>query len=129
MNTFLARNHIQMNLIELMNSCEPSYMQLLLSISCWFYGIAQCFIVFDVVNSSQNVIKEHEMLLESLCEKKTTRGWIIHEDPYLERIIRCLNKFEGFNANDYFVLNKPLLIGMLANFVTYFIILVQFSYI
>ena len=68
------------------------------------------------------------MLLECICEKKT-HGWLVHEDPYLDRIIRFLNKFDGFNANDYFVLNKPLLIGMLANFVTYFIILVQFSYI
>ena len=117
-----------MNLLVLVNSCEVSQLQMILAMSCWIYGFTQCYIVFEVVISSQNIIKEHEMLLECICEKKT-HGWLVHEDPYLDRIIRFLNKFDGFNANDYFVLNKPLLIGMLANFVTYFIILVQFSYI
>ena len=102
--------------------------QMILALSSWTYGTIQIYVVFNVVISSQNVIKEHEMLSESICEKKT-RGWIVHEDPYLDKIIRFLNKFDGFNANDYFTLNKPLLIGMFANFVTYFIILVQFSYI
>ena len=93
---------------------------MILALSSWSYGTIQIYVVFNVVISSQNVIKEHEMLSESICEKKT-RGY--------DKIIRFLNKFDGFNANDYFTLNKPLLIGMFANFVTYFIILVQFSYI
>ena len=103
-------------------------LQWFLTIVCWIYGILHAYLLFCVVTSSQEMIKENQRLLESI-EDKIAFGWISKEDPYLIKIMKFLQKFDGFSANDYFTLNKSLLIGMLANFVTYFIILVQFSYI
>ena len=38
-----------------------------------------------------------------------------------------LDGFKGFNAANYFTVNNSLITGMIANFVTYVIILVQFK--
>ena len=38
-----------------------------------------------------------------------------------------LDAFKGFNAKNYFIVNNSLITGMIANFVTYVIILVQFK--
>ena len=111
----------------MMNSKEISQLELYVACACYVYGFIQSYMLFSVVISSQNVINENARLLDSIDDKKAY-GWIPNEDPSLNKVIRYLNKFDGFSANDYFNLNKPLLIGMLANFVTYFIILVQFSY-
>ena len=41
-------------------------------------------------------------------------------------ICNRLLKFKGFDANGYFILNHSMLTGMIANMVTYLVILVQF---
>ena len=42
-------------------------------------------------------------------------------------VINQLQQFEGFDGNGYFVLGKPLLTGIVANMLTYVIILIQFK--
>ncbi len=42
-------------------------------------------------------------------------------------IIHRLDSFDGFDASGYFKVDKSLLTSVLANFVTYFIILIQFK--
>ena len=44
-----------------------------------------------------------------------------------KRIASGLDEFQGFHGNNYFVLGKPLLTSITANFITYLIILVQFK--
>ena len=38
-----------------------------------------------------------------------------------------LDGFKGFNAKNYFTVNNSLITGMIANFVTYLIVLIQFK--
>jgi hypothetical protein len=43
------------------------------------------------------------------------------------QVLHQLNAFQGFNANGYFNVEKPLLTGVSANFATYLIVLIQFK--
>ena len=45
-----------------------------------------------------------------------------------ESIARHLEDFNGYNAKDYFTVNHSLITAMTSNFLTYFIILVQFKF-
>ena len=38
-----------------------------------------------------------------------------------------LDGFKGFNAENYFTVNNSMITGMIANFVTYLIVLIQFK--
>ena len=44
-----------------------------------------------------------------------------------EQIIEKINSFKGFNACGFFTLGKPLLTSIIANFITYMIVLIQFK--
>ena len=48
------------------------------------------------------------------------------QSPQQNTICNRLLKFKGFDANGYFTLNHSMLTGMIANMVTYLVILVQF---
>ena len=43
-----------------------------------------------------------------------------------QTLIEKSKKFDGFDANGYFTTGKPLLSSIMANFVTFMIILIQF---
>ena len=38
-----------------------------------------------------------------------------------------LDGFKGFNGENYFIVNNSMITGMIANFVTYLIVLIQFK--
>ena len=38
-----------------------------------------------------------------------------------------IDRFKGFDGNEFFTLGKPLITSIMANFVTYLIILIQFK--
>ena len=44
-----------------------------------------------------------------------------------DQIIEKINSFQGFNACGFFTLGKPLLTSIIANFITYMIVLIQFK--
>ena len=44
-----------------------------------------------------------------------------------EFAIKQMESFQGYNGYGYFTLGKPILTGILANFATYLIILIQFK--
>ena len=46
---------------------------------------------------------------------------------YARELILYLLKFDGFTGDDYFHLDKPLITSVMATFVTYLIILIQFK--
>ena len=50
----------------------------------------------------------------------------IGQSQQLNTVCSRLLKFKRFDANGYFALNHSMLTGMIANMVTYLVILVQF---
>ena len=44
-----------------------------------------------------------------------------------DQMIEKINSFQGFNACGFFTLGKPLLTSIIANFITYMIVLIQFK--
>ena len=44
-----------------------------------------------------------------------------------DQIIEKINSFQGFNANGFFTIGKPLLTSITTNFITYMIVLIQFK--
>ena len=44
-----------------------------------------------------------------------------------ESIFLQLNEFKGYNAKDFFIVNKSMITGMTSNFGTYLIILIEFK--
>ena len=57
----------------------------------------------------------------------TSNGKTVRAKHLQKRIAYGLDEFQGFHGNNYFVLGKPLLTSITANFITYLIILVQFK--
>ena len=57
----------------------------------------------------------------------TSNGQTVRAKHLQKRIASGLDEFQGFHGNNYFVLGKPLLTSITANFITYLIILVQFK--
>ena len=57
----------------------------------------------------------------------TLNGKTFRVKHWQKRIASGLGEFQGFHGNNYFVLEKPLLTSITANFITYLIILVQFK--
>ena len=57
----------------------------------------------------------------------TSNGKTLRIKHWQKRIASGLAEFQGFHGNNYFVLGKPLLTSITANFITYLIILVQFK--
>ena len=90
------------------------------------YGLAQSFLLYLLVLSSHKIVEQNEALLEEIESTRVLEKWPM-DCPALHYLMKRLQSFQGFSANDYFYLNKPLITGILANFVTYFIILVQFK--
>ena len=45
----------------------------------------------------------------------------------MKKMVKRLEKFAGFTALNYFNVNKSLLTSIIANFLTYFIVLLQFG--
>ena len=94
---------------------------------CLIFGIIQCYLLFIIITFSQEIVDQNEMLTDSIRENRIQNGWMISDDPRMEKVIEDLKEFEGLDGKGYFTLNKPLLTGILANFITYIIILIQFS--
>ena len=49
------------------------------------------------------------------------------DESELEIICNELNDFKGFHGQDFFNVNNSLITGMVSNFVTYLIILIEFK--
>ena len=84
-------------------------------LSCFYVS----FVLFFLCKNSENLISKVQFVNLKIVDFKMVNAEI-------ETIYGLLDKFKGFNANGYFVVNSSLLTGMVANFVTYSVILIQF---
>ena len=95
--------------------------------SCFvFFGATQSLLLYLLVLGSHKIVAENGTLLDEIERFRVMENVPAH-CPAMNYLMKRLQAFEGFSANDYFYLNKPLITGILANFITYFIILVQFK--
>ena len=75
--------------------------------------------------NKDNIPEEHKNLLEAL---ESNHAYLYKlEEPFMKKMVKRLEKFTGFTALNYFSLNKSLLTSIIANFLTYFIVLIQFG--
>ena len=99
--------------------------QFILSVAFWIFACQQSYMLYEFCIRSQNIVEEHETLLEALESNHTYLYQL--EEPFMKKMIKRLDKFTGFTAMNYFSLNKSLLTSIIANFLTYFIVLIQFG--
>ena len=98
------------------------------------YGIFFMIIAFDYNYNSQLIYdstQELKDLIEAIDTPDNTTLITFNSKEMRplhaqKLLIKEIDNFKGFNGNGYFTLGKPLLTSILANFITYLIILVQF---
>ena len=81
--------------------------------------------LYEFCIRSQNIVEEHEKLLEAIESNHAYLNKM--EEPIMKKMVKRLEKFTGFTALNYFTVNKSLLTSILANFLTYLIVLMQFG--
>ena len=81
--------------------------------------------LYEFCIRSQNIVEEHEKLLEAIESNHEYLNKM--EEPIMKKMVQRLEKFTGFTALNYFTVNKSLLTSILANFLTYLIVLIQFG--
>ena len=92
-----------------------------------FLAYAYCTYTQDIKDSIHG-IKNAILALDLNPEERVIiDGSTIRLKHLQERTASGLTEFQGFHGDHYFVLGKPLLTSISANFITYLIILVQFK--
>lgn len=95
-----------------------------MALVCLEFGAVLVFNLYSTAITSQKLVDENFKLLRSIEANQIQQK---QDDPNINQMIKELERFEGFDCNQYFTLNKSFLTSLLANFVTYFIVLVQFG--
>ena len=88
-----------------------------------YCNFSQC--IKDSVDGIKNTILDFE--INEYHQVCIIDGKVTNIEHAKNRIISGLNAFQGFHGDGYFILGKELLTSIVANFVTYLIILVQFK--
>ena len=101
--------------------------QAILSITFIIFGIVQTYMLWDFNVKSQNVVDEHGDLLELVDQYMLEHNFSKLQCPKMAKLQATMEKFQGFNALNYFTLNKSCLTSIVANFMTYLIVLLQFK--
>ena len=78
----------------------------------------------DELNGLIKVI--HDKIFQE-HSKAIVSGNVVPIKEAKQILLNNLSQFQGFHGMGYFKLGKPLLTGMLANFATYLIVLIQFK--
>ena len=98
------------------------------------FGALSAILTLWILNGQSEEIKQ---IMSNL--KDTLGGLVVsdgivqmdgrfHSEAYVRgHLINKLAEFQGFDANGYATLGKPLLTSVFANFITYLIILIQFK--
>lgn len=81
--------------------------------------------LYEFCIRSQNIVDENKNLLDTLKSNHLYLNKL--DEPYMKNMVERLDKFTGFSALNYFNVNKSLLTSIVANFLTYLIVLIQFG--
>ena len=78
----------------------------------------------EIIHSIKRAILDLDINSDDIL---TLNGKPVRAKHWQKRIASGFEEFQGFHGNNYFVLGKPLLSSITANFITYLTILVQFK--
>ena len=81
-----------------------------------------CFVTSQYCHNSEILAVAVGELEEYIADTLVDNGQSQQQNNVCNRLM----KFKGFDANGYFTLNHSMMTGMMANMVTYLVILVQF---
>ena len=90
------------------------------------FGILQGLLLYINIISSQCLVEENHSLIKAIHTKQINENWYLN-DTKLNLKIKQLENFNGFDGKNFFTWNKSFWTTVIANFLTYFIILVQFK--
>ena len=108
------------NFLKSIQFSTASWDHLLFTFGALVGCLCTAFILFYLCRTSEFL---HCKVQE--VNAKVTEFNIVNSEVQL--VSRCLENFQGFNADGYFTVNNSLITGMVANFVTYSVILIQFG--
>ena len=123
----------------LLSSVEFNIATLLHMIGFGFFGVLFIYLTYSYCILSQSIkdsVDEiRDIILKSnideeeiyVLDGKILRSMQSEIKMQKKRIILGFEQFEGFHGNGYFTLGKSLLTSVVANFITYLIILIQFK--
>ena len=123
----------------LLSPIEFNGATLLLMIGFGFFGVLFIYLTYSYCIFSQTIKDSADEIKDII-----SRSSIGDEDTYVldgkilrsiqseikmqkKRIVMGLEQFQGYHGNGYFTLDKSLLTSVVANFITYLIILIQFK--
>ena len=87
-------------------------------------------ITHKLVVQTENLVDKLESLSDDFEDEEMIQfkeGKLCRFEKAKQHICKKLKAFEGFCANNFFVIRRPLLTAITANIVTYFIVLLQFK--
>ena len=90
-------------------------------ISCGILWFGFLYLIFQLCCLSEMLVVNVGELEDLIIDYQFKNGESRKND-----VCYLLSKFKGFDANGYFTLNHSMLTGMIANIVTYLVILIQF---
>jgi hypothetical protein len=106
---------------------EATLVHIISGVSYSCYGMIFAYILYYLIVMSHHILvltEELEDVVSNMGLNGT--GPMVFDENQQEYVIRKLMNFKGFSALDYFYLDKSLLTSIVANFVTYLIVLIQF---
>ena len=111
----------------LLGNYAKNWEYICMSSSFLMISIAYCCIIWYLCHLSQTLISKTQDLKVALGTNLRPRRSAPDESGELEIICNELNDFKGFHGEDFFIVNNSLITGMVSNFVTYLIILIEFK--
>ena len=106
------------------NSLEPG--EFAISTMILLFGCTQFLMLYNSSVAAQNLVDENHELIDYI-ETMQKKDWMRYEDPSISISKKKLEKFEGFDGKNYFVLNKSLISVLIANTITYVLVLIGFK--
>ena len=98
-----------------------------LMIGFGFYGMYFLYFAYSYCILSQSIKDSADDIKIILKKTDINKEMKSREQIFKKQIEMELKKFQGFHGNGYFILGKPLLTSVVANIITYLIILIQFK--
>ena len=90
------------------------------------FGLLQGVLLYINIISSQCLLEENQSLIKMIQNRQMDEDWYLN-DFKLNLKIKQLENFNGFDGKNFFTWNKSFWTAVITNFLTYFIILVQFK--